>query len=59
MSFYGLIAGAVLEIVGLILVGVSTAITYVKGNQAKDQSTKSALHAAGVLVPRVAANVTE
>ncbi len=50
MSQYVLIAGVALELVGLIMVGVATAITYVKGNQAADQGTKSALHAAGIFL---------
>jgi Na+-transporting methylmalonyl-CoA/oxaloacetate decarboxylase gamma subunit len=50
MSQYVLIAGAVSEIIGLILVASATANTYIKGSQATDTSQKSSLHASGIFL---------
>jgi cellulose synthase/poly-beta-1,6-N-acetylglucosamine synthase-like glycosyltransferase len=50
MSQYVLIAGAVFEIIGGILVGSATAVTYIRGSQSTDPNQKNSLHVAGIFL---------
>ena len=50
MSQYILIAGAVCEIIGTILVSAATGVTYIRGSQASDTNEKTSLHVSGAFL---------